>query len=134
MSQTLPPPFRPHERLFLNKVINDIKNTIPSQWTFLKAPLEIIQDSLFHKAPEVLYQTWNEIYSFLQDSIPLEKNNNPQWKLDIIKIWDNAIDQFDQIQPAGVQYIPFAPAEATAPPLSEIYTDDTATPPSSFST
>ena len=65
MSETLPPPFGPAMRLHLNKLLMNIKNKIPVKWSFLKESLESIQDSLLHRAPEVLHHIWDEIHSIL---------------------------------------------------------------------
>lgn len=114
MSETLPHPFGPTMRLYFNELILNIKHKIPVTLPYLKESLESIQDSLFHRAPETLRHFWNDIHSFLINNIPIGENP-PQWKLDIQKIWVQALEKYNQINRKTTSSSPVSTQSPTCP-------------------
>ena len=86
------------KRGFIKDVIVAIYNEIPStkEYEFTQSRLTKNLDSLWYKAPEVLNNSWIEIYVFLESYLILnaDMSKNPQWIKNIIAIWEKGNDKF----------------------------------------
>jgi len=78
-----------NERTCLKDLIVVIYNQIPQDHSLTRHYFKSMLDSLFHTAPEILGKVWVEIYSFLQNTIPLNETN-PQWIENIKTAWEEA--------------------------------------------
>ena len=83
------------KKQFIKKIIVDIFNELPhtDEYTSARSRLTSTLDSLWYKAPEVLNNSWIDIYQFLENYLPL-KPKNPQWVKNIIVIWEEGNEKF----------------------------------------
>jgi len=79
------------KRNFMKSIIVAIYNEIPSTKEYESAQLRLksILDSLWYRAPEVLNNSWTDVYKFLELYLILyeDMSKNPQWIKNIIIIW-----------------------------------------------
>ena len=83
------------KKLFIKKIIVDIFNELPDTEEYKSARIKLtsILNSLWYKAPEILNNSWIDIYQFLESYINNEAEN-PQWVKNIIVIWEKGNEQF----------------------------------------
>jgi len=80
---------------FIKNIIVNIFNELPDtpEYKSARRKLTSILDSLQFKAPEVVNNSWADIYQFLEIYLPL-KPKNPQWIKNIIIIWEEGNEKF----------------------------------------
>jgi len=83
-------------RNFLNKLIEKITDEIPENDKIKIDRLLKIKDTLFHRAPEILNNSFLDILSFLRGNIVLleDDSKNPQYVKNIKTIWADACIKF----------------------------------------
>ena len=103
-------------REFLKKLIDDITNEIPDDEQEKTNDLESIKMTLFHRAPEILNNSFLEILSFLRRNIVLyeDDSKNPQYIKNISTIWAKACNEIKNGFETGA-----ATEEIAAPPKIE---------------
>ena len=82
-------------RNFLNNLIEKIAKEIPEDEELKLNELVSIKETLFHRAPEILKNSFLEILSFLRRNFVLyeDDSKNPQYIKNIRTIWKNACDE-----------------------------------------
>ena len=117
------PSHPPKERQILRDVICAIYKEIPDtdKNATLKNDLHSILDSLFYRAPEIISQTWHDIYNFLCLKIPLKNNikDDPQWIQNIQILWKSANNRCLEIIKNENNEVPTQP-----PPISPSMTNN----------
>ena len=80
------------KRNFIKDIIVSIYNEVPSTEEYKSAQLRLssILDSLWYRAPEVLNNSWMDVFKFLELYLILDADmsKNPQWLKNIIAIWE----------------------------------------------
>ena len=93
------PEYRTRYRATLNKLIDDIIAEIPTdiQHISLFSEFRSAKETLAYTAPEILDNSVLALLNILRLYVPWEydESKNPQWIINIRKIWTTAMDFID---------------------------------------
>ena len=69
---------------FIKNIIVNIYNEIPDNDKYRSAHIRLssILDSLWYKAPEIINNSWHDIYKFLEDYLILDNDMSKKSRLD----------------------------------------------------
>ena len=106
-------------RTFINKLINDIIQEIPADAAYhiFAEAMRSAKQSLAYSAPEILDHSVLKVLNMLRLYVPwkYEESENPQWIINIRRLWTNAIQQIDN----GLEIGAFEPEVEAPPQVSE---------------